>query len=57
MPRIPQIPVHKFVSESSRSVSIAAREPAKVAYQFPRQGFPVLMIAPMLPLMLPLHVL
>jgi hypothetical protein len=28
------------MSESSRSVSIAARELAKVAYQFPRQGFP-----------------
>jgi hypothetical protein len=28
------------MSESSRSVSIAAREPAQVAYQFPRQGFP-----------------
>jgi len=28
------------MSESSRSVSLAARELAKVAYQFPRQGFP-----------------
>ena len=28
------------MSESSRSVSLAARELAKVAYPFPRQGFP-----------------
>jgi hypothetical protein len=28
------------ISEASRSVSIAAREPAQVAYPFPRQGFP-----------------
>jgi formylglycine-generating enzyme required for sulfatase activity len=28
------------MSESSRSVSLAARELAQVAYQFPRQGFP-----------------